>query len=246
MRPATPWRLVCFGLSPKTASVLSHIYRMPTQGLSQHLSSTLPPPTQVSHTPAHFLISHFSYCLLYPWSDLHSSSEPQVSPSLRSLGSHCEPHARPWQFSFLSSPVPRLPRGLLRLPFCKVFTDSTKLWKLRPSQDGGLGYLRTLSFSGQVHGANVHTCLAGLMVQVSAKTFMKSIEENRQSLRLVGSVLGMLPLFFLSRMDSVRISVLNTHPSTCLPLAPVPGKSLCQLNIHTTIWIPHQNFLDMV
>lgn len=44
------------------------------QCLSQHLSSTLPLP------PAHSLISHFSCCLPYPWSDLHRSSAPQVSP----------------------------------------------------------------------------------------------------------------------------------------------------------------------
>lgn len=106
VRPTTPWRLICFTLSPKTASVLSHTYRMPTQHLNQHLSSTPPPPTQDSHTSAHFLISHFGYCLLYPWSDLHRSSEPQVSPSLRSLGSRCEPSCPPMAVFLSQLPSP--------------------------------------------------------------------------------------------------------------------------------------------
>lgn len=47
------------------------------------------------------------------------------------------------------------------------------------------------------------------MAQVSAKTFMESVQENRQRLGFMASVLGMLLLFFLCSMDSARISLLT-------------------------------------
>lgn len=141
--------------------------------------------------------------------------------------------------------LPRLPRGLLRLPVCKVLTDLPPnhpgALNTGPSKDGGLGYLETLSFSGQVHGGNAHPCLAGLMVQVSAKTSMKSIQGNRQSLRFTGSGGERYSCFFSPAWTVLESP--SSHPSV---LTPVPGKSVHQLNIHTTIWIPHQNALAMV
>lgn len=116
----------------------------------------------------------------------------------------------------VSSLLPRLPRGLPRLPFCKALADLTGALDTGPSQDGGLGYLKTPSCSAQVHGVNEH-CLAGLLVEVGAKTFMKSAQEDRQSLCFTGSVLGMLLLFFLSSVDSARISLLTPIRSHALP-----------------------------
>lgn len=112
--------------------------------------------------------------------------------------------------------LPRLSRGLLRLPFCKALADLTGALDTGPSQDGGLGYLKTLGFIAQVHGANAH-CRAGLLVEVGAKTFMKSAQEDRQSLHFTGSRLGMLLLFSLSSMDSARISLLTPIRSCALP-----------------------------
>jgi hypothetical protein len=93
-----------------------------------------------------------------------------------------------------------------------------------------LGYLETLSFSGQVHGGNAHPCLAGLMVQVSVKTSMKSIQGNRQSLRL-RVLCGERYSCVFSPAWTVLDS-LSSHPSVHVPsLTPVPGKSVHQLNI---------------
>lgn len=78
VRIATPWRAICFPLSPETR----HIY-----GMCRVLASTsampLPQPTQASHTPAHIMICPF----LKSWSDLHRSSAPHIlSPLGRSQG----------------------------------------------------------------------------------------------------------------------------------------------------------------
>lgn len=158
VRPTTPWRFVCFILSSKTASVLSHIYRKPTQ----HLSSTLPPLTQDSHTSAHFLISHFSWCLPYPWSDLHRSSAPQVSPPPRSLGSHCEPPCLPMAVSLSQLPGPKTAQRSAETSFFQGLTDPTGAMDTEAPQDRGLGCLETLSFRGQVHGAKAHPAWLGL------------------------------------------------------------------------------------
>lgn len=51
----TPWGFICFTRSPETASVLSYIYRMPTQDLSwQHPAPTHPGQPHITSSQPDF------------------------------------------------------------------------------------------------------------------------------------------------------------------------------------------------